>query len=52
MTASDEITRLRNALADVIITLDDIATEDGNGYCGQRARGALKDARKALEPQS
>lgn len=40
---------LRHALAEAAAVLDDIAGADGNGYCGQRARGALKDARKALE---
>jgi predicted HAD superfamily Cof-like phosphohydrolase len=40
---------LRNALESAAAVLDDIAAEDRNGYCGQRARGALNDARKALE---
>lgn len=40
---------LRHALDNAVTVLDDIAAEDRNGYSGQRARGALKSARKALE---
>jgi hypothetical protein len=38
---------LGNVLDGAAAVLDDIATEDGNGYCGQRARSALKSIREA-----
>jgi hypothetical protein len=40
---------LQHALGRATAALEDIAAADGNGYCGQRARGALDGVREALE---
>jgi hypothetical protein len=46
--AADELAALRRKLDAAATVLEDIAAEDGNGYCGQQARGTLRTIRGEL----